>query len=84
MSELLKHVKPGITQETRLEKIHNVIFDNSMAATRASSEIARTLSFFVSISSSLKAICCENASSHIIHSSGEIGLVPGSLERAVS
>ena len=38
MSELLKHVKPGITQETRLEKIHNVIFDNSKIGSK---EVAR-------------------------------------------
>jgi hypothetical protein len=62
----------------------NVIFDNSTAASRASSEIAKTLSFFVSMSLSLNAICCENASSHIIHSSGEIGLVPGSFGYVVS
>ena len=35
MSKLLKHLKPGITQETRLEKIHNVIFDNSKIASKA-------------------------------------------------
>ena len=43
------------------------------------SEIAKTLSLFVSISLSRKAICCEKASSQIIHSSGEIGLVPGNF-----
>ena len=35
MSELLKHIKPGATQETRLEKIHNVIFDNSKIGSKA-------------------------------------------------
>ena len=31
----LAYRKPGSTQETRLEKIHNVIFDNSKSGSKA-------------------------------------------------
>ena len=31
----LKHYKPGLTQETSFEKIHNVIFNNSIEGSKA-------------------------------------------------
>ena len=59
---------------------HNTpLIKNKDIVSSGQSEIAKTLSLFVFISSSRKAICCEKASSQIIHSSGEIGLVPGNF-----
>ena len=54
MSELLKHVKPGITQETRLEKIHNVIFDNSKIGSK---EVAREIADLIKYKQSKKQKC---------------------------
>ena len=54
MSELLKHVKPGITQETRLEKIHNVIFDNSKIGSKA---VAREIANLIKYKQSKKQKC---------------------------
>ncbi|MEC7479032.1 MAG: glucosamine-6-phosphate deaminase, partial [Bacteroidota bacterium] len=54
MSELLKHVKPGITQETRLEKIHNVIFDNSKIGSKA---VAREIADLIKYKQSKKQKC---------------------------
>ena len=34
MSKVLKHIKPGINQQTRFEKIHTVIFENSKLASK--------------------------------------------------
>ena len=34
MSNKLKYIKPGINQQTRFEKIHTVIFDNSSVASK--------------------------------------------------
>ena len=54
MSELLKHMKPGITQETRLEKIHNVIFDNSKIGSK---EVAREIANLIKYKQSKKQKC---------------------------
>ena len=54
MSELLKHVKPGITQETRFEKIHNVIFDNSKIGSKA---VAREIADLIKYKQSKKQKC---------------------------
>ena len=54
MSKLLKHVKPGITQETRLEKIHNVIFDNSKIGSKA---VAREIADLIKYKQSKKQKC---------------------------
>ena len=54
MSELLKHLKPGITQETRLEKIHNVIFDNSKIGSKA---VAREIADLIKYKQSKKQKC---------------------------
>ena len=34
MSKVLKHIKPGLNQKTRFEKIHTVIFENSKSASK--------------------------------------------------
>ena len=34
MSKVLKHIKPGLNQQTRFEKIHTVIFENSKLASK--------------------------------------------------
>ena len=34
MSKVLKHIKPGLNQQTRFEKIHSVIFENSKSASK--------------------------------------------------
>ncbi len=54
MSELLKHIKPGITQETRLEKIHNVIFDNSKIGSKA---VAREIADLIKYKQSKNQKC---------------------------
>ena len=50
----LKHKKPGSTQVTRLEKIHNVIFDNSKSGSKA---VAREIADLIKYKQSKKQKC---------------------------
>ena len=54
MIKELKHNKPGSTQETRLEKIHNVIFDNSKSGSKA---VAREIADLIKYKQSKKQKC---------------------------
>ena len=50
----LAYRKPGSTQETRLEKIHNVIFDNSKSGSKA---VAREIADLIKYKQSKKQKC---------------------------
>ena len=50
----LAYKKPGSTQETRLEKIHNVIFDNSKSGSKA---VAREIADLIKYKQSKKQKC---------------------------
>ncbi len=54
MIKELKYKKPGSTQETRLEKIHNVIFDNSKSGSKA---VAREIADLIIYKQSKKQKC---------------------------
>ena len=54
MINKLSYKKPGSTQETRLEKIHNVIFDNSKSGSKA---VAREIADLIKYKQSKKQKC---------------------------
>jgi glucosamine-6-phosphate deaminase len=54
MINKLAYKKPGLTQETRLEKIHNVIFDNSKSGSKA---VAREIADLIKYKQTKKQKC---------------------------
>ena len=54
MIKELAYKKPGSTQETRLEKIHNVIFDNSKSGSKA---VAREIADLIKYKQTKKQKC---------------------------
>jgi len=54
MINKLSYKKPGSTQETRLEKIHNVIFDNSKSGSKA---VAREIADLIKYKQTKKQKC---------------------------
>ena len=54
MIKELTYKKPGSTQETRLEKIHNVIFENSKSGSKA---VAREIADLIKYKQSKKQKC---------------------------
>ena len=54
MINKLAYKKPGLTQETRLEKIHNVIFDNSKSGSKA---VAREIADLIRYKQTKKQKC---------------------------
>lgn len=54
MINKLAYKKPGLTQETRLEKIHNVIFENSKSGSKA---VAREIADLIKYKQSKKQKC---------------------------
>ena len=50
----LKHYKPGLTQETSFEKIHNVIFNNSIEGSKA---VAREIADLITKKKNKKENC---------------------------
>ena len=54
MINKLAYKKPGLTQETRLEKIHNVIFDNSKSGSKA---VAREIADLIKFKQTKKQKC---------------------------
>ena len=54
MINKLSYKKPGLTQETRLEKIHNVIFDNSKSGSKA---VAREIADLIKYKQTKKQKC---------------------------
>ena len=54
MINKLSYKKPGLTQETRLEKIHNVIFENSKSGSKA---VAREIADLIRYKQTKKQKC---------------------------